>query len=259
MELSNIELKEKNTIGINTDDTLNNVDISNNIINQKITYNIESPRVKSKMQPYELINYNRNSRLDSGHNFCIIINYIIISVSLLLITILIYNLLNKINAIDINKIVDIFSNVSTNFNEVTLFISDTQKFANNNQDFILDIQQFIFEIKKIIKFLDNIDSKQIQNLIFEVNYTLCNINNKLNTIENKYGSFDNINTITNFQDITRPYDENVPIEPLETFDKTTELIPSESDSSSSSPSSSSPSQTPQTPSAASSDGIPSFP
>ena len=30
MELANIELKEKNTIGINTDDTLNNVDISNN-------------------------------------------------------------------------------------------------------------------------------------------------------------------------------------------------------------------------------------
>ena len=255
MELSNIELKEKNTIGINTDDTLNNIDISNNIINQKITYNIESPRVKSRMQPYELVNYNQSSHLDFGHNFCIIINYIIISVSLVLITILIYNLLNKINVIDINKIIDIFSNVSTDFNEVTLFVSDAQKFVNSNQYFISDIRQFIFEMQKFIESLDNIDSKQLKNLIYQVNYTLYNINTKLNNIESKYDSFDSINTITNFQDITTPYQENIPIEPSETFEQTTDLIPPDSDSSLASQTP----QTPETPSPPSSNEIPSFP
>lgn len=166
-ENNEIDVTNK-TIGVDTSD------ISCSPTNRKITYRIESPRnITTAIQPYEKGNY-KNQKLELAHNICIILNYLIISASLVLISLFIYDLINKINTFGIDKTIDIFSNISGSFNKVTLFL-DT--------------------FERIIEPLDGIDKGKVQHLLNEINYTLYNINSKLERIESEYEIqvFDNNN------------------------------------------------------------------
>ena len=68
-----IEVTDKKTIGVDTSDIIV-MDTSNNVTNSKITYRIESPRNVTALTPYHTGNYSKNSKVELGHNICIILN-----------------------------------------------------------------------------------------------------------------------------------------------------------------------------------------
>ncbi len=204
-----IEVTDKKTIGVDTSDIIV-MDTSNNVTNSKITYRIESPRNVTALTPYHTGNYSKNSKVELGHNICIILNYLIISTSLVLISLFIYDLINKINVIDLDKAINIFGNISEKFDNVNIFLNtvDVHRtidiFGNISENFDTTTD-VLFSFKNVMKSFEGLDKEQIERLINQINRTLFNINNKLNYLDSQYS----INSISNINNFRPAYDETI--------------------------------------------------
>lgn len=206
------EVKDKKTIGVDTSDIVV-LDSSNNVANTKITYRIESPRNVSSITPYEKGDYSKNSKLELGHNICIILNYLIISTSLVLITLFIYDLINKLDVIDINRVINIFGNINNKFDNVNGIINKVDVidfdrainiFGNISENFDSSTDVLVY-FKNFINSFEGLDKEQIERIINQINGTLFNINNKLNYLDTQYS----INTISNINNFRPAYDETI--------------------------------------------------
>ena len=161
-----IEVTDKKTIGVDTSDIIV-MDTSNNVTNSKITYRIESPRNVTALTPYHTGNYSKISKVELGHNICIILNYLIISTSLVLISLFIYDLINKINVIDLDKAINIFGNISEKFDNVNIFLNtvDVHRtidiFGNISENFDTTTD-VLFSFKNVMKSFEGLDKEQIE-------------------------------------------------------------------------------------------------
>lgn len=204
-----IEVKEKKTIGVDTSDIVV-LDSSNNVTNTKITYRIESPRNVNAITPYEKGDYSKNSKLELGHNICIILNYLIISTSLILISLFIYDLINKIDIIDVDRAINIFGNISEKFDNINIFLDtvDVNRavdiFENISENFDSSTDVLVY-FKNFINSFEGLDKEQIKRIINQINGTLININNKLDYLDTQYS----INSISNINNFRPAYDETI--------------------------------------------------
>jgi len=138
--------------------------------------NIKIPKPKNNK------NWNDTSLF---YNFCMIINHIIISTTLLLVTYFLYKLTYQITEIDFDKIISGIDSVDENLNDVsqignqiTTLMTNFQYSELANFDFNrinLVVEQF-YDLG-----LENINTDDINLLVRSLNQTLVNFNNAINS------------------------------------------------------------------------------
>lgn len=217
------------------DNITTNRDISNNNLEVITNLNIDNIEIKTRAcetdmevmtvstpkhikekiidNEQNIISIREKHTDDTCFNRCIIINYIIISLSLLILSFILYNLTNEIRNVKTEDISKQISNINENFQDVTHISNTLQKifyftekipFENvpqivdriNETLFNLqDLSQFPDILQEIFVFIQNIPFENLENvpdIIQRMNETLFNLEYTLESYNSRYIGYSNM-------------------------------------------------------------------
>ena len=217
------------------DNITTNRDISNNNLEVITNLNIDNIEIKTRAcetdmevmtvstpkhikekiidNEQNIISIREKHTDDTCFNRCIIINYIIISLSLLILSFILYNLTNEIRNVKTEDISKQISNINENFQDVTHISNTLQKifyftekipFENvpqivdriNETLFNLqDLSQFPDILQEIFVFIQNIPFENLENvpdIIQRMNEKLFNLEYTLESYNSRYIGYSNM-------------------------------------------------------------------
>ena len=141
--------------------------------NTKLETNVIEKNDKSiNTNMNELIPYKTtiltNKRAHVYHDICMVINYMIISGTLLILTYFLYNLTREMKKIDVVNLTNGITSINDNLYSIS-------NFGNKLNNHIETIETFTS---------DNLDANKVKELIFDINQTLFRLNNFMIDLKN---------------------------------------------------------------------------
>lgn len=109
---------------------------------------------------------NRRTRM--YHDICMVINYMIISGTLLLLTYFLYNLTSEIRKIDVANVTNGLTSINDNLYSISTF-------GNKLNNHIETIETLT---------VDNLDINKVNELMFDINQTLFRLNDFMFSVKN---------------------------------------------------------------------------
>ena len=205
-----------------TDLSIDNIEIKTRACDTDMeVMTVSTPKhIKEKIIDNEqnIISIREKHTDDTCFNRCIIINYIIISLSLLILSFILYNLTNEIRNVKTEEISKQISNINENLQDVThisntlqeiFYFTENIPFENipfesvphivdqiNETLFNLqDLSQFPHILQEIFVFIKNIPFENLENvpdIIQRMNETLLNLEYTLDSYNTRYVGYTNL-------------------------------------------------------------------
>ena len=202
MEINtDIELTKTSDIILN-DGSLNDINVKNQSCEANMeVMTVSTPKhIKEKIvdQPQNIISISEKTS-DNYFNKCVILNYIIISASLLILSFILYNLTNEIRNLNTNKLSLEVEGLNA---QVEGLNSNLNKISN-----ISDI------LEAILKYIQNLPTKQLDNipqLIQGINRSLINFEQLMRNYNMQYIEYTNF--INSDVEFTNPENIDIPDE-----------------------------------------------
>lgn len=141
---------------------------SDNSENKKLETNDKCINTNiNEVIPYKTtIITNRRTRM--YHDICMVINYMIISGTLLLLTYFLYNLTSEIRKIDVANVTNGLTSINDNLYSISTF-------GNKLNNHIETIETLT---------VDNLDINKVNELMFDINQTLFRLNDFMFSVKN---------------------------------------------------------------------------